>query len=107
MQDDGHRQAGAQADEGNQEINDAYELRGAEQLVSLQRHERNQDCTGKRIAGEKDDERARARILEVAEQDRGVDSPHLDESFRPALQRYIARQARLRNAFDVASFTPS
>jgi hypothetical protein len=36
-----------------------------------------------------------------------VDAPHLDESFRPALPRYIARQARLRNAFDAASLTPS
>ena len=80
MQDDGHRQAGAQADEGNQEVDDADELRGAEQRVGLQRHERDQDRPGERIAGEEDDERARPRVLDVAEQDRGVDSPHFAET---------------------------
>ena len=81
MQDDGHRKAGTQADEGNQEVDDADELRGAEQLVGLQRHQRDQDRPGERIAGEEDDERARPCVLDVAEQDRGVDAPHL-RSFR-------------------------
>ena len=92
--------AGAQADESNQKVDDADELRGAEQRIGLQRHQRDQDRPGERIAGEEDDERARPRVLDIAEQDRGVDAPHFAEDFR------MERRRGNQNCSDCRGQTP-